>query len=387
MSYSIDWVVKASKLCNLRCSYCYEWDELADPERMPLELWEKVLVAVRDHLGDALSWDFHGGLAQANIIWHGGEPLLLPRTYFQDVLDLQDKIFPAVWREAGLVRNTMQTNLYKAPDATLSLLREQGFSFGVSYDGVSGVRMTAAGKVTEPQVLNNIARARAMGFDPGAIVVVAGHTAPRLRALYEELRGAVSQMKLLPLFNGPDTRPVAGVSIGAADIVEALADLFRFWLDDGCAVRIDPLERYFSAVLNARLGLSARPYDRRRFGDNVMIVNIDGALRTPGASYDSPAFGDLASQSIEEILASEPYAATLEAEDRARAATCGRCPYHGGCNSYPLFASDDGAADGQDCMIARPLMEAMDRHLDRLGVNDDELARLFEDASGMRAAA
>ena len=24
----VNWVVKVSKLCNLRCRYCYEWNEL-----------------------------------------------------------------------------------------------------------------------------------------------------------------------------------------------------------------------------------------------------------------------------------------------------------------------------------------------------------------------
>jgi len=30
-------VMKVSKLCNLRCTYCYEYDELANRERMSLD--------------------------------------------------------------------------------------------------------------------------------------------------------------------------------------------------------------------------------------------------------------------------------------------------------------------------------------------------------------
>jgi len=29
--------MKLSKLCNLRCTYCYEYEELAQKARMPLE--------------------------------------------------------------------------------------------------------------------------------------------------------------------------------------------------------------------------------------------------------------------------------------------------------------------------------------------------------------
>lgn len=31
---AVQWVVKASKLCNLRCKYCYEFPFLADPSRI-----------------------------------------------------------------------------------------------------------------------------------------------------------------------------------------------------------------------------------------------------------------------------------------------------------------------------------------------------------------
>lgn len=377
MSYAVDWVVKASKLCNLRCKYCYEWEELADPERMSLSLWKDVLSGLREHLQAVSKETFHAGMVQADIIWHGGEPLLLPVSYFEDVLALQKDIFPADWLESGLVQNTMQTNLYKAPEKTLELLKAHGFSLGVSYDATPGTRVTAAGKTTEGRVRENIARVQQMGFDPGAIVVLAGHTAPRLIDLYRELRGQVRDMKLLPLFNGPDSRPMDGLEADSETLVDALAELFEYWLEDGCAMSVDPLERYFTAVLNTRLGLATRAYDRRRYGDNVMIVNIDGALRTPGASYDDPPLGNLARQSISEILSGSVNAATLDREDHVRERVCGNCRYRGGCNTYPLFASDDGGMDEARCPIAAPLMARMDRHLDEIGIDDAQLESLF----------
>jgi uncharacterized protein len=385
VTYAIDWVVKASKLCNLRCRYCYEWEELADPERMSLALWGRVLTAIREHLEAAEAWDFHGGAAQADIIWHGGEPLLLPDSYFDAVLSLQREIFPDAWLASGRVRNTMQTNLYKAPEAKLRRLKRAGFNLGVSYDGVPGARLTAGGRETEGRVMENIARARDLGFDPGAIVVVAGHTAPKLVELYEHLRGRVREMKLLPLFNGPDSRPVEACDADDAAIVAAMGDLFDHWLDEGCSMSVDPLERYFAAVLNTRLGLKVRPYDRRRFGDNVMIVNIDGTLRTPGANQAEPPMGDLKTQSIGEILTGAPYAASLDYDAAARDGVCGACRYRGGCNTYPIFANDDGAIARGTCPVARPLMERMDRRLDAIGYDDAALTELFEAVAGGQA--
>ena len=77
--WNITWAVKASKLCNLRCRYCYEWDDLSNPARMPVEGWARVLTAARRY------HDLHaarfGGRYTTAIVWHGGEPLLLPRPY------------------------------------------------------------------------------------------------------------------------------------------------------------------------------------------------------------------------------------------------------------------------------------------------------------------
>lgn len=382
MNYSVDWVVKASKLCNLRCRYCYEWDELADPERMSLALWGKVLVASREHLEQARSWNFHGGVVQADIIWHGGEPLLLPDSYFAAVLELQREVFPESWLTSGRIRNTMQTNLYKAPMGKLERLKKAGFSLGVSWDGIAGARRTAGGRATEDRVMENIGVAQRTGFDPGVITVVAGHTAPRLIEIYETLRGCVREWKLLPLFNGPDSRPMDGWGMSADEIVSALSDLFDYWLDTGCALPVDPLDRYFSAVLNTRLGLKVRPYDRRAFGDNVLIVNIDGTVRTPGAPQGSPPIADLNRGSAGTLSGSRAYAASLDADDEARALICGRCRFRGGCNTYPLFANDDNGIARGECPIARPLMAHIDRRLTEIGYDDAAITAMFDEICG-----
>lgn len=385
MSYSVDWVIKASKLCNLRCRYCYEWEELADPERMSLTLWGKVLVAIREHLEQARPWSFHGGAVQADIIWHGGEPLLLPDSYFDSVLQLQREVFPESWLESGRIRNTMQTNLYKAPQAKLRRLKAAGFNLGVSWDGVAGARRTAGGRATEDRVMENIGLARRAGFDPGVITVVAGHTAPKLIELYETLRGRVREWKLLPLFNGPDSRPMEGWGISGEEIVAALSHLFDDWLDTGCALPIDPLDRYFSAVLNTRLGLRVRPYDRREFGDNVLIVNIDGTVRTPGAPQSAPPIADLKHEAIGHAMGSQAYTASLDTDDAARASICGHCRFQGGCNTYPIFANDDDGIARGECPIARPLMSHIDRRLTEIGYDDAAITALFEEIGGRNA--
>src|SRR6185503_8399340 len=96
----LELIVKVSKYCNLRCSYCYEYNELANKRRMSLEQ----LRAFFEHVADTAS-DF--GRDQIRFIWHGGEPLLLPPDYYHSIGQLQREILPPELK----FTNHVQTNL------------------------------------------------------------------------------------------------------------------------------------------------------------------------------------------------------------------------------------------------------------------------------------
>ena len=72
----MEWIIKPSTFCNLRCRYCYEWHGLDDPSRMPLGRWRRIADAIaRYHL---LLEARSGEEVRTRVIWHGGEPPALP---------------------------------------------------------------------------------------------------------------------------------------------------------------------------------------------------------------------------------------------------------------------------------------------------------------------
>ena len=42
-------VIKLSKLCNLRCEYCFEYDQLGDPARMGPAQLRQLFINIRDY--------------------------------------------------------------------------------------------------------------------------------------------------------------------------------------------------------------------------------------------------------------------------------------------------------------------------------------------------
>ena len=66
--WQVNWTVKASKLCNLRCAYCYEWDELANRAQITPGQWEHIFAAAfRYH---RLQQARFGEPGRTIIIWH-----------------------------------------------------------------------------------------------------------------------------------------------------------------------------------------------------------------------------------------------------------------------------------------------------------------------------
>ena len=134
----VSWVVKVSKLCNLRCRYCYEWNELHQTQRMSLGEWKRLLESIRRYHERRIAEV--GEPFTTTIIWHGGEPLLLPLPYLRAVFDLQHQMLGGLL-DNGAVVNALQTNLYRISDEQIGLLKAEKIQLGVSCDVVGGVRL------------------------------------------------------------------------------------------------------------------------------------------------------------------------------------------------------------------------------------------------------
>lgn len=357
----INWIVKASKLCNLRCRYCYEWNDLANPSRMSLEQWESLLRSVR--------W-YHqrrvreaGDSVRSVIIWHGGEPLLLPVEYISAVMRIQRKVLARELSE-GTVSNQLQTNLYRVTDEHLDVLQRERIHIGISMDVFGGVRLDGAGRETEAVVAKNIDRLQDRGIGFGGIAVLAAHTKDRLRRVYDFYEGLGVALRVLPLFDAPLNIPGAGFGLGYSEMVSALIDLFHYWLSRPRPVPVYPLMTHLETVLRRRLGQPSQPYDRLENGEWAILVDTDGMVYQVPDCYDRTlSIGNVFEQPFEKILQSGAYADSLSRDHVQRERVCGSCEYRGPCSTLPLFDSRRTDWAGQRCAIAYEMYRAVEKEL------------------------
>jgi uncharacterized protein len=371
----LEWVVKASKFCNLRCAYCYEWDSLADRARISLDGWRRILGAIfgyhlylQERLGTEL---------QSRLIWHGGEPLALPLPYLDAAMTLQHEALRGLNH-----RLLLQTNLYRLTGEMIDLIQKHDVGIGVSMDVIAGVRLDLGGRATEQAVVANLDRLEQRGIRYGAITVIAAHIHARLRAVHDFWAQRRVDFRVLPLFEGPDTRPEGQFEISDDGLVAALTDLFDHWIEAGAVVDVLPLSEWLGNVLRKILGQRRPVYDRPSRGESVLLVETNGDLYQTD-ERDKPALrlGNVTAQSMPEILASEAYEASLRRTGEKTARYCVPCRHYGFCDGYPVHAEPFTIAPAEGCPVTAAVHDHIERYLNSSGYGPEALwAMLREEA-------
>ena len=110
-------IFKPTEACNSRCVYCdVVRKKPRAPATMPLETLELFFRRINEYL---LEQDRE----QMQILWHGGEPLLLGPDYFRRAIEFQNRRCPAT---RGRIQHTLQSNLTLFSKDFVGPLKELG---------------------------------------------------------------------------------------------------------------------------------------------------------------------------------------------------------------------------------------------------------------------
>ena len=161
MSESVTLIMKATRLCNLRCDYCYDW-RAEKNQIMSFEVLAHTIARVLRHQEHRV----------VEFVWHGGEPTLLGMEFFERAMLLQ-----ARFRRTGqIVRNTIQTNATRVDGEWADFLARHDFEVGVSIDGPEAIhdrtRLYANGKPSWSDVRTGLRTLVDRGVNVGVLMVV-----------------------------------------------------------------------------------------------------------------------------------------------------------------------------------------------------------------------
>lgn len=354
-------VVKTTKHCNLRCTYCYEYKELGNKTRMQLESLRSMFVNIHDHA-------IANGFESLDFVWHGGEPFMLPLDYYEALQGMQHEVFTG-----GLkVTNVVQSNLTVLTDRHVEFLKNSSFfrGIGVSFDVYGDQRVDTTGKLRTSSILNNIQRLIEARISFGAITVLARNTLPHARRIYKFWDSMGIQFRFLPFYMSAFEQQVADHALTNEEIVNSLIEIFHDWMASERATSVDPIAEYVGYAANSLTGAPRDIYHRLQ-QEVVFLVNLDGGVWGVGDAYDpAKCYGNIFSQSFSDILNSPIRRSVVAELDKRVARYCGSCPYFGHCpGSFVADATpeQDAALDRSGCPV-RAMLDNMTATLVRTEV-------------------
>lgn len=187
----------SSSSCNLRCEYCFYFDEAAHREipnygMMSLETLE---ILIRRAIAYADG--------QLSLVFQGGEPTLVGIDFYKKLLELE-----ARYNTKGLdIHHAIQTNAYNLSDELIDLLIDADFLFGISIDAREEIhdlyRKTSHGEGTYSKVKATLDRIIERGGEANVLSVVTQDMAQDPKAVFDSLK-SYKYMQFIPCIDSLD---------------------------------------------------------------------------------------------------------------------------------------------------------------------------------------
>lgn len=238
----------ASGMCNMRCGYCFYYDETQNREV------ESYGFMSEDTLEQVIKKTVQFADRACTIAYQGGEPTLRGLDFFKKSIEFQKKYNTG----HTAISNAIQTNGLALTREWAEFLKENRFLVGISLDGIAythdSFRKDASGNGTYEKVLGSVRLLEEYGVDYNILTVVNSLTAKKITQIYKFYREqGFEYLQFIPCLNPlgkegeryPYTLTPKAYSL-------FLRTLFDLWYQDiraGHAVHIQQFEEYVRMLL------------------------------------------------------------------------------------------------------------------------------------------
>jgi uncharacterized protein len=322
-------VVQPTPFCNIDCRYCYL------PNR------SSKAVVERATLSNLFRQVFQSGWARdpLTVIWHAGEPMVLPIGFYRDAFELVEQLRPA---QLSLT-HAFQTNGTLIDDAWCEFLLEARVNVGVSVDGPKRFhdrnRVTRAGRGTFDKTIRGIRLLRKHGVPFHTISVLSSEALAAPREMFDfYLAEGIEHV----CFNVEESEgDHVSESLGKVDAGTAYAGFLReFWRLSAAA----PGKISFIREIDQALKQVLRPKEVRYFNELVepfAVTSMDHAgnlstfspelLGLKNAAYGDFLIGNVNRDALVDLEKS-PALLRMQADIEAGVALCREsCEYFSVC--------------------------------------------------------
>jgi radical SAM protein with 4Fe4S-binding SPASM domain len=349
-------ILKATERCNSNCYYCDVVRKAGGGASMSLEMLEVVF----RRIGEYLAGDPQRSM---EVVWHGGEPLLLGPDYYRAAWELQSRYCA---ESAPRIRHSIQTNLTCFHEGFVEPLRRLGInSVGTSFDPEPHVRGPGAERDTAEYNRRFMEAVKVLdrhGMAWGVIYVVTR------RSLRDPL-GVFSFLTNLVPTGGINFNPVLiydqerrDIAVTPEESADFLGAIFpTWWAHRDRYPNVMPFRSLVQCIIEGQRSLSCN--DSGTCTYNQVNIAPDGEASQCGRSSDWGIlpYGNIREKSFAEILADGQRAQLAERVELVRDGDCRGCRFweicHGGCPLDSWSAHKDFRHKSEWCEARRGFIE------------------------------
>ena len=327
-------VLQPSPFCNINCDYCY-LPNRTSKKRMPLEI---VAVTIEKVFAADLV------LGPLTVIWHAGEPLAVPVSYYEQAFDEIRRKAPA----GAVVCHCMQSNGTLINEEWCRFINDHNVSIGLSIDGPADIhdahRKTRSGRGSHRAAMEGLRRLQSHGIPFHVISVITQESLGRAKDIYNFFNDlGVSQLGFnIEEIEGENTKSSLSSSGRMVESVEAfMATIFQLQKEDGGGMRIREFDAALAKIQSQK---SLRSFDFPHFNEQVrpfgiLNVDCDGNYSTYSpellgmnlSPYGSFSFGNILQDDFVEAVESPKFRSVF-ADIQSGINLCkDTCAYYGYC--------------------------------------------------------
>lgn len=319
--------------CNMSCGYCY----ITAPSGGRMD--DTVL-----HTLFAKVFHYNGADAISEFVWHGFEPLLAGRRFYEKVVKIQKlefSQFPVV--------NYLQTNGTLLTPRLVEFLIASGFRLGVSLDGPQFIhdeyRRYPNGKGTFVDVMRGIDLIREVEASVGVIGVLTPFSIEHITDIYDFFKRERLEFDLLPVTPvKEDSRQNKALRLTPKQYATAAIKLFDLWFSDSQPPQIRSCDSWTLAVLDTTIGQECT-YSGNCFERHISIDpcgDVWPCERFDGV--DGFKFGNILTDDLTETIIPK-IEELVTARRKVIERSCGSCSWYpvcqGGCPHQAFAFKED----------------------------------------------
>ncbi len=258
-------------------------------------------------LANTIAWALKGAKRRTvSFIWHGGEPTLLPRSFYQKALLLQAEFAEDNQR----ISNQIQTNATRITQKWASFLRQFEFSVGVSLDGPEYVhnahRVDCKAGGTFKDVLNGIGILREYDIPICVLAVVTDKTLELGAEHFFDffLENGISNLALnavMPSIHRlPDSRKIS-YYMDPEGRNRFYCSLYDAWLKRGCdRIRIREFDAIHNVIIAKQSSLCVFTGDCH---GHYFEIDVDGTIaHCDSEGSNEASLGNVLTDAFDDIV-------------------------------------------------------------------------------------